>query len=362
MGGYILGGGHSPLSSIHGMAADHILSISLVTASGSFLTVDSQNSPDLFWALRGGGGSTFGIVTSITVKAFPDIPVTTCTLSFGGPGSNVTFSNYWAAIRAYFDYFVEFSNEGIYTYFWSIPIAPDFPPLFEFIPFFAPNKSLSETQALLQPWFTTLGSLSVTVTPVFKTYTSFYPAWSEAFPQETIGQDTSVIGSRLFPKENWASKTTLDATFAVWKESIEAGFVAINFNIAPTLKAGGVSDLSNSVNPAWRNTVLHAIQSVSWAENATDSEIAGQRAILTEREAVWRNVSPGAGAYLGESDRDEVGFGQSFWGTNYPRLLKIKKEIDPEDVFWAKTAVGSERWDTRSPGPVGTENGRLCEV
>lgn len=362
MGGYILGGGHSPLGSIHGMAADQILSIFLVTASGKFITVDSKNSPDLFWALRGGGGSTFGIVTSITVKAHPDIPVTTCTLSFGGPGSNVTFDNYWAGIRAYFDYFIEHTDAGIYTYFWALPIAPNFPPLFEFVPLFAPNKSLEETQALLQPWFTTLASLDITITPVFKTYPSFYPAWVEAFPQETIGQDADITGSRLWPKQNWLNSSTLDATFAAWKESIEAGLLTINFNIAPTLKAGRVTEASNSVNPAWRNTVLHSIQNVAWSENATDAEIATQRQLLTDREAAWRNLSVGAGSYLGESDRNEVGFQQSFWGTNYARLLEIKKSVDPQGVFWAKIAVGSEGWDTRSPGPVGTENGPLCKV
>ena len=53
----MLGGGHSPLSSIYGMAADHLLSMEVVLPSGAFVTASDTSNPDLFWALRGGGGS-----------------------------------------------------------------------------------------------------------------------------------------------------------------------------------------------------------------------------------------------------------------------------------------------------------------
>ncbi len=77
---------------------------------------------------------------------------------------------------------------------------------------------------------------------------------------------------------------------------------------------------------------------------------------------MWRNLSQGAGSYLGESDRDEIDFQQSFYGINYPRLLEIKNQVDPSDVFWAKTAVGSEVWDTVTKDVMNDENGKLCKV
>lgn len=55
-GGYVLGGGHSPMSSLYGLAADQVLALEVVLASGRFVTVTEQSDPDLFWALRGGGG------------------------------------------------------------------------------------------------------------------------------------------------------------------------------------------------------------------------------------------------------------------------------------------------------------------
>jgi FAD/FMN-containing dehydrogenase len=70
-GGYVAGGGHSPLSSKYGLAADHVLSMDVVTPDGRFVTADEKNNVDLFWALRGGGGGTFGVVTSVTFKVYP---------------------------------------------------------------------------------------------------------------------------------------------------------------------------------------------------------------------------------------------------------------------------------------------------
>ena len=55
-GGYVLGGGHSPMSSVYGLAADQVLALEVVLANGRFVTVTEQSDPDLFWALRGGGG------------------------------------------------------------------------------------------------------------------------------------------------------------------------------------------------------------------------------------------------------------------------------------------------------------------
>ena len=56
VGGYVLGGGHSPVSGIYGMGADQVLSMQVITADGRFVTADQAENSDLFWALCGGGG------------------------------------------------------------------------------------------------------------------------------------------------------------------------------------------------------------------------------------------------------------------------------------------------------------------
>lgn len=67
---YILGGGVGLLARLYGFAADHVRSLQVVTPDGRYTTVSPHQQPDLFWALRGGGGS-FAVVTEIEVDLMP---------------------------------------------------------------------------------------------------------------------------------------------------------------------------------------------------------------------------------------------------------------------------------------------------
>lgn len=64
-------------------------------------------------------------------------------------------------------------------------------------------------------------------------------------------------------------------------------------------------------------------------------------------------LSPGGGAYLNEADWKQPDWKLAFYGENYPALEAVKKKYDPDHIFYARTAVGSDRWVQR-------EDGRLC--
>jgi FAD/FMN-containing dehydrogenase len=68
--GYTLGGGMSFIGRKYGLAANHVRSIELITADGRLVRADREHQPDLFWALRGGGGS-FGVVTALEFELLP---------------------------------------------------------------------------------------------------------------------------------------------------------------------------------------------------------------------------------------------------------------------------------------------------
>lgn len=66
--GWSIGGGHGPFAPSSGLGVDNICQVSIVLANGSHVYANSTHNTDLFWAIRGGGGSTWGVITSITIK------------------------------------------------------------------------------------------------------------------------------------------------------------------------------------------------------------------------------------------------------------------------------------------------------
>ncbi|KAF2876641.1 hypothetical protein BDV95DRAFT_233208 [Massariosphaeria phaeospora] len=100
----------------------------------------------------------------------------------------------------------------------------------------------------------------------------------------------------------------------------------------------------------------------SFSQSATPAEVNVVRNTVTKvLVPILKSVTPGSGTYMNEADVREDDWQQSFFGSHYPRLLGLKDELDPERIFWVKTAVGSENWyvqDDNGLPEVGT--GRLC--
>lgn len=333
------------------MAADHVLALNLILPNGTFLTASETTHVPLFWALRGGGGSTFGVVTSVTVRALPPIPVTISTFSFSTSPS-LTAPTFWAGVRAYFDHFVPFAAAGTYAYWWVQPLGGgDF--VFQMRPFFAPNYTVSQFEALVEPWFARLRALGIAVEANTTRYETFYGAWAEGFEFEMVGMANSRSGSRLFPAASFADEGARERTFGALRETTEgAGAVLLAFN----MKNGAPRGVPGSaVNTHWRDSVLHACAGLGVGEGEE-----GFERITEEVFGVWREASPGGGAYANEADLLEPGWQEAFWGGNYGRLAALKKEVDPWSLFYAPTAVGSEAWDLRSVDGLPTQNGRLC--
>lgn len=71
LGGLIQNGGHGHLSSHYGLASDSVYQVSVVTVSGHRLVANNAQNQDLFWAIRGGGGGQYGVVTEFVLKTHP---------------------------------------------------------------------------------------------------------------------------------------------------------------------------------------------------------------------------------------------------------------------------------------------------
>ncbi|KAM3504341.1 hypothetical protein MY10362_003613 [Beauveria mimosiformis] len=378
-GGYITGGGHSILSPRYGLAADQVIEMEVVTADGKIQKVNQDQNPDLFWALRGGGGSTFGVVTSFTVKTVPSPKMTVAQfVAFTVPDSPILSDllGYMGAQSP------ALMNAGLSGYdlisrSFSNPAPPGIPGLPDHLAGFRGRLALLDDDtrgadtvaALLKPINDTIhrrwagaGAANNNnnnnnnnkagffySTTEYASFLAFFAANADT---ESVG-DNKYLVSRLLDRDALTSdeKALGEALLAgTGPGGLSTFFLVGGKGVQEAKPAGG----SNAVNSHWRNAYVHTItatQGVPFDKAATDRN-------LKELEEAWapvRKISPSSGAYLNEASIFEPNFQDSFWGTNYPRLAQIKSKVDPHDVFWCAPCVGNENWRQ-------LENGQLCRV
>lgn len=332
------------------------------------MTADADSNSDLFWALRGGGGGTFGVVLSVTVKTYPRIPVTIMT--FDLLNTTMTTEAFWGAIQAYWNGFVNFTDAGCYSYFFIFPnLVAEGVTMFEMTPFWAPNMTQTELEALLAPMFATYSELGVDVTPVYQEFDNYYDAWSAGFPLEQWGLNAGRQGGRLWPKANWDNRTILEQSFAAIRNVVEDGGWVFGFSIAPGNANGGLYP-EVAVTPAWRQAVGHIMNNVRWdvslwGTEAGKAQIAELSDTVTNKwTASWTALTPGGGAYHAEGDAMQPDWQEAFWGANYARLSAIKQKYDPYELFYVHHGVGSEDWATDAyiVGDLPSQAGKLCRL
>ncbi|KAJ5963115.1 hypothetical protein N7481_013420 [Penicillium waksmanii] len=346
-GGYIQGGGHSFLGWLHGMASDNVLEFEIVLADGSLVFANAYQNSDLFFALRGGGGGSFGVVVSATLKVYPDYPLIYATLNYTmDPG--VAF---WDGVGAFQKHILRLNDQGGSGYYGMVPIYPvsstqNVSVLLSSMAFV--NQTNSTTvKELFSPLLLDLKQ-AIGFEPFFDMVT--YPSMSSMYSTILAGSYATGtgmrLGSQLVSRDFMKSDNSTRLTRAMSSLNFDPGEA-----VAGVILTGGqVSknrNIASALNPAWRDTMVHVIFTRLMSPDMTFEEQETKAANITRHEVpIFKSLEHGKmGAYMNEADADEVGFQKSFWGENYPRLRSIKASRDPNDLFIVRKGVGSENWD-----------------
>ncbi len=243
-GGYLQGGGHSHLTTMFGLAADQTLSFEVVTAAGETVTASRTANPDLYWALSGGGAGTYGVVTAVTVRAYPDVPI-------GGVGmfldpTQTTRDKYWAALQAFYGLLPAITDAGVALTFVHNA------SLFSITQLTAYNQTSDAVQALLSPFTGLLANLSIPFLAGYTDFPTYAAHWTAYYPESSPVGTFWQFGGRLVPRATIEGNLpALMDTLATFSDAgVLAGVTVVN--------ATAKTAASNAVLPAWRSaTVLY---------------------------------------------------------------------------------------------------------
>jgi hypothetical protein len=190
-GGYTQGGGHSALSSRHGMAADQALQYEVVVPSGEVLIANRYRNSDLYWALSGGGGGTYGVVLSLTSKAHPDVPTSGANLTF--TSENVDTDVYYGAIETFLSSLPASADAGVMSVFYFTSSS------FMIAPLTGPDVKASQLKEFLSPLMQKLEASNITYTSHFEDFDSYLEFYETMFaPIPVVSLPCLQISKHLF--------------------------------------------------------------------------------------------------------------------------------------------------------------------
>jgi hypothetical protein len=271
------------------MAADQALSFNVITAEGELVTANADENKDLFWALRGGGPATFGVVTSVTVKTFPEVPSAGTILDINSTHTTDP-EVFWKGVEAFHAQANHFVDNGMFVYWTLLPGA------LHVQPFYGPNMNSAKLLKVLKPLFDDLRSKGVPYTTLTKEFPTFYELYVDIFEPETAGSD-QLTGGRFMNRDDITANNTgiMQAFKTALSPSPEFPFgIIVGHIVGPGFGAPSIDD---AVHPAWRQATSFSINSLLPSANNWKAAKKVQTEVVTK---AFDEASPRGGAYVNE--------------------------------------------------------------
>jgi FAD/FMN-containing dehydrogenase len=372
--GLIQSGGFGSFSKGFGMAAASLLQAEIVTADGAVRIANACTNPDLFWALKGGGGGSWGVVTKLTLKTH-DLPE-----HFGSAEGKIKAVSD-AAFRNLVARFVAFYAQSLFNPHWGeqISLAPDNTLKISMV---CQGLDKEESAAVWQPFLDFIKQSPKQFQIVDELYAGAGPAqhWWDAVARKARGS-TSMISD---PRPNaspthawWSGDQDQVGAFLHGYESLwlpasllhptqqqrlcNALFAASRYKEVELHFNKGLAGAPADAIAAAKDTAGHPAMTEAFAlaivadgeaaaypglpRKPVDMAAAHKDARLIDLSAAeLRKIAPDAGSYVSESNYFNARWQRAFWGSNYSKLRAVKDKYDPQRLFFVHHGVGSEDW------------------
>jgi len=371
--GLVQSGGFGSFSKHYGTCAAGLLEAEVVTADGKIRIANACANPDLFWALKGGGGGTFGVVTKVTLRVH-ELP------EYAGGAIFRVKASSDDAFRRLLRYFVGFYRENLFNDHRGeqAHIGPDNVLGLSMVSL---GLSTEEARKVWQPFLDWIARSPGVYTVEPGMILGSMPArhwWDVAWRKE---QHQHVFDSDARPgaRESnvwWTGDGgqvawTIYGFESLWlpasllgddlqeqlANALFAGsryeLIELHFNkgLAGAPREAIEAARDTATNPAVLNAFALAIvadgQGGYPGVRGHEPDVEAGR---KSRERVHgsmnelRTLTPNGGSYVSESNFFEKDWPHSYWGSNYARLASVKKKYDPTGLFFVHNGVGSEEW------------------
>ncbi|GAB5587486.1 hypothetical protein Unana1_02386 [Umbelopsis nana] len=319
--GNALGGGYGLLGRKHSVLADNVVALRFVNAKGELMQVDANNNPDLFWALRGAGLGSFGIVTAFQFKMYQITqPVTAFEYSFSASNYKKVMQGLsaWAS-TAPEDVTVELNWAASGFDLTGIYLGPkqDIPSVMSKWFNIAPPtksdvKSMSMIQAILKFTYmdtTNIEALSLTTGPG-PADARYYAGKSLLYDNEAFSDASLAIINKWLPKDS-------------------RGYIIIDV-------WGGATrnQPSTGSNAFVHRSQQYGIEFVSeWDKGTCTSCLDWISSFFNEMLAQYKKEYTTVKAYQNYIDRTLPNWSSAYYADAWPRLVNIKKSVDPSNIF-----------------------------
>ncbi|KAF7330613.1 FAD-binding domain-containing protein [Mycena sanguinolenta] len=329
-GGWVQGAGHSALSPALGLGADNALEFEIVVASGG--------TPQVFYALRGGGAGSWGVIVSATFHVYPTFNATSSAIFLATENNTALASLATLHAQHVFDW--DSVNAGHYV---SVTRNTSTNASIFVLNAFMPNTTASQSKVLLAPFLN--ASLALPGVSLLSQDFTYGDINDALFADDDSVGSNVVFGSRLIPAT--AFRDSPLTVGEVFKKLLESGATEIVGLMVAGGKVAENAHISSAVHPAWRTAKMHLLTAEKWDDSASLAEIDQIRHLFQKVKLpiIEEIAGPNAGAYSNEADVLEPNFQTTFFGPNYSKLSAIKSKYDPNDLFIVGAGVGSERWD-----------------